>query len=74
MTRPELEAEVLGLGPRDKARLTHLLVVSLDGLTPEQAAELWLEEAERRDSELESGAVRGIPGSEVFARIRARRA
>ena len=74
MTRPELESEVLSLDPRDKARLTHLLVVSLEGLAPEQVTELWVEEAERRDSELESGSVTGIPGPEVFARIRSRRA
>ena len=73
MTRPELEAEVLGLDPRDKARLTHLLVVSLQDLAPEQVAELWVDEAERRDSELESGSVKGIPGPEVFERIRSRR-
>lgn len=35
-------------------------------------AELWLEEAERRDAEMESGKVAGIPGEEVFRRLYAR--
>ncbi|MDT0619524.1 addiction module protein [Salinisphaera sp. P385] len=39
--------------------------------SPEQAA-LWLDEAERRDEELASGKVKGIPGEEVFARIESR--
>jgi hypothetical protein len=30
---------------------------------------LWLDEAERRDAEMESGKVIGVPGEDVFARI-----
>jgi uncharacterized protein (DUF433 family) len=33
---------------------------------------LWLDEAERRDREMEEGHVRGVPGNEVLARLRAR--
>ena len=39
---------------------------------PESEIEkLWIEEAERRLDELESGAVEGIPGDEAFRRARA---
>jgi len=33
---------------------------------------LWLAEAERRDEEMESGQIQGIPGDEVFGCLRAR--
>jgi Putative addiction module component len=49
--------------------LTHALVESLTALSEDQVAELWLEEAERRDTEMESGRVVGIPGEEVSRRL-----
>ncbi|HEX9690056.1 MAG TPA: addiction module protein [Thermoanaerobaculia bacterium] len=70
MTRHELETEILRLEPRERAQLTHLLVTSLDELTPEQVQEIWLDEAERRDHELETGDVHAVRGPEVFARLR----
>lgn len=33
---------------------------------------IWLDEAERRDAEMQSGRVVGLEGDEVFRRIRAR--
>jgi len=41
----------------------------LAALPEAQVAELWLEEAQRRDAEMESGQVAGIPGEEVFRRL-----
>jgi|PersoiStandDraft_1058852.scaffolds.fasta_scaffold20569_2 hypothetical protein len=70
MTRQDLETEALRLEPGDRLRLTHLLVSSLGDLSGEQIAKLWLEEAERRDAELSSGAVEAVPGPEVFEQIR----
>ncbi len=70
MTSQELESEILRLEPRERVRLAHLLVTSLDELTPELVRELWLEEAERRDHELEAGKVQAVPGPEVFTRLR----
>jgi len=70
VTRHELETEILRLEPRERARLTHLLVTSLDELTPEQVQEIWLDEAERRDHELETGDMRAVGGPDVFARLR----
>ena len=44
----------------------------LSALSEAQVAELWLDEAERRDVEMESGQVAGISGDEVFRRLYAR--
>ena len=65
-----LEAEVLKLAPADRSRLLELLIASLDGdLEIEQA---WEREADRREAELESGAVYAVPGHEAIARLRRR--
>ena len=72
MTRSDLEAKVLQLEPTERVRLAHTIVSSLGQLNSAQIRELWLQEAERRDAELESGQVKAVPGTEVFARIRAR--
>jgi predicted dinucleotide-utilizing enzyme len=73
-TIPSIEsirAAALQLQPEARVELTHALVESLSGLSEAEIAELWLAEAERRDAEMESGAIVGIPGTEVFGRIRA---
>ena len=41
-------------------------------LTEEQILELWLDEAERRNREIDEGKLSEIPGDEVFRWIRAR--
>lgn len=73
-TVPSIEsirAAALQLQPEARVELTHALVESLSGLSEAEIADLWLAEAERRDAEMESGAIVGIPGAEVFRRIRA---
>lgn len=65
-----LEAEVLKLAPEERSHLFERLVASLDTDAEIEAA--WEREADRREAELESGAVTAIPGDEVFARLRAR--
>jgi putative addiction module component (TIGR02574 family) len=72
LTIESIEQAALQLQPDDRVQLTHLLVQSLASLTETDFADLWLSEAERRDVEMESGQVVGIPGEEVFRRIRAR--
>ena len=46
--------------------------MSLEALSESEIEKLWLEEAVRRDAELDSGAARSIPADEVFAAARAR--
>lgn len=72
MALPDIEAQALTLDPRDRAHLAHVMITSLADLSAEQIDELWLEEAERRDADLESGRATSVPASEVFARIRQR--
>ena len=65
-----LEAEVLKLPPEDRSHLLARLIASLD-IDPE-VEEAWAREAERRQAELESGAVAPVSGAEAMSRLRAR--
>ena len=65
-----LEAEVLQPAPADRSRLLERLVASLD--SDPEVEEAWEREADRREGELESGAVAAVPGHEAIARFRAR--
>ena len=71
-TVESLEQAALRLQPDARAKLAHTLVESLSGLSRERLDALWLAEAERRNAEIESGKVKGIPGEQVFARIEAK--
>jgi len=71
-TIESIQRAALQLQPAARAQLTHTLVQSLASLPEAEMAELWLAEAERRDAEMDSGQVQGIPGEEVFRRLRAR--
>jgi putative addiction module component (TIGR02574 family) len=64
-----LEAEALQLSAAERARLVERLIASLDA-DPE-IEEAWATEVERRNAEIESGAVSLVPGPEVLARLRA---
>jgi putative addiction module component (TIGR02574 family) len=70
MSIQELEAEALKLPSHERARLAEALIASLD--EEDEISTAWADEAERRDAELRSGAVKGVPAEEVFDRIRAR--
>lgn len=74
MTIEELKREALRLDPSGRADLARELLESLDDLPESEVERLWLEEAERRRVEVESGNVTPIPMDEVFARARAARA
>lgn len=67
-----VQQAALQLQPAARAQLTHALIQSLATLPESEVAELWLSEAERRDAEMESGQVAGVPGEEVFRRLYAR--
>ena len=65
----DLQAEVLNLPPAERSLLLERLIVSLDADPEIQQA--WAKEAQRRDTQIESGAVAPVPGEEALARIRA---
>jgi putative addiction module component (TIGR02574 family) len=69
---PDLETEVLKLPVADRARLAETLLESLDTLTDEENRRLWIEEARRRDAELDADPSRGRPAEDVFRDARAR--
>lgn len=73
MSIDELKAEALRLDPEARADLARELLASLDGLSGDEVEKLWIDEAIRRDEELDSGAARAYPADEVLDRARARR-
>ena len=71
MKLAELENEVLKLDPPSRARLAERLLRSLDDeLSEAEVAELWLDEAERREREWDAGRVQGIPAEEVLSELK----
>ena len=69
-TLEALQAEVLRLSAADRARLLDRLIASLDVDNEAEAA--WDELADKREQELETGAVQSVPLDVVIARLEAR--
>ena len=74
MTVEQIEAEVLKLPEQARAELLGRLMRSLaaTSVMAPDVAEAWAQEAIRRDEEMESGSVAGIPAEEVFAELRSK--
>lgn len=74
-TKEQIIAEALQLDEKERAEMAHQLLVSLEPVAedPAEIEQAWIEEALRRDAEMESGEVEGIPVDEVLRRIRASR-
>jgi putative addiction module component (TIGR02574 family) len=64
-----LEAEVLSLPPQDREHLLERLIASLDADPAVHAA--WVEEALRRDAEIEGGKSAAVDGRQLVADLRA---
>jgi len=69
----ELKSKALQLGPEERAYLARELLDSLDSMNEAEIESLWVDEAIRRDEELDRGAARAYPADDVLARARARR-
>ncbi len=66
----ELEGEVLGLPPEERARLLERLIESFE---PEsRVRDAWIVLFLTREVEVKSGEVTLVPGPEAVARVRAR--
>ena len=65
-----LQAEVLRLSSTDRARLLDRLIASLDIDSEAEAA--WDDLADKREQELEAGAVRTVALDVAIARLEAR--
>jgi putative addiction module component (TIGR02574 family) len=68
----DLEATVLQLDPKDRARLATKLLQSLEEFSDEELAQVWAEEAQRRDAELDADPDAGIPAEQAFREARSR--
>jgi hypothetical protein len=68
MARPveEIERDIQALSAEQRLALLRSLIAELDGPADAGVDEAWLAEAERRDREMESGAVASIPAEDVF--------
>jgi hypothetical protein len=72
MSTDELESEALKLAPQDRARLAQKLLHSLEDLSDKENAELWAEEALRRDQAWDESPAIGRPAADVLRDARAR--
>jgi len=68
MTTEQIEQELLKLPLAERARLAERLIASLDEDAEIEAA--WISEVRKRDEELVSGAVEGIPLEDALTSIR----
>lgn len=68
-TVESLEAEALQLSLSERALLIERLIASIDA--DPDVEEAWFAEVERRNAEIESGAVSLLPGPETLAKLRA---
>ncbi len=61
--------DALGLSESDRVQLAMLLFDSVDAAAEQQRQEEWEAELERRSMELETGAVKAVPWSEVRRKL-----
>ena len=71
MARPlqEIQKDVQSLSLGDKEALLRLLWEELDGVPSPKVDAAWLEEAKRRDAEMDADESQSVPAAEVFARL-----
>ncbi|KPQ22225.1 addiction module protein [Halomonas sp. HL-93] len=67
-----ITSEAMTLSERERAKLAHDLVASLDGMAEISVSEAWDEEICRRVNNLESGKTKSLEVSEALERARAR--
>ena len=72
MSSEEIEAEALKLDPKARARLAGRLLESLEELSEAENQQVWAEEAQRRDAELDADPSAEIAGDQVFRESRAK--
>lgn len=69
-TVDQLFEEAMHLEPDDRELLAYRLMAAVEGGEPDEEWEAaWLDEIERRDADIESGAVKPVPWSQVDAHL-----
>jgi len=71
MTVTDLEAKILELTPKERARLAQRILESLETLSEVEIEDLWLQETDCRDQALDADPSREIPGADVLRKARA---
>ena len=66
MSLKELKDEAMKLAPEARAKLAHALLASLEDLSEAEIELFWVDEAQRRDEEIDSGRVSLRPADEVL--------
>jgi len=69
MAAADLLSNALALPVRERAKMAHELLLSLDGGADADAAETWVAELEQRASEVRSGSVETEDWETVKARL-----
>jgi len=72
MSIKEIEAAVLKLVPKERARLAGKLLESLEDLSEEENEIIWAQEADRRDAAWNSSADRSRLAKNVLRRAKAK--
>ncbi len=72
MSTEELEAAVLLLDAKSRARIAGRLLESLDDLAPDENLRLWAEEAQRRADAVQRGSLTSRDAIEVLRDAEAR--
>ena len=73
MSVEQLEQSVLQLSPEERRRFLDWMYAhehELVGTSDPTIDQAWKQETRQRIAEIESGAVKGIPGEEISAKIR----
>ena len=70
VTINELEKAALKLDSKSRARLAERLLASLENLSDAENSQLWAEEAQRRDQELDGDETSGRPAENVLRNAR----
>jgi hypothetical protein len=72
MNVEKLKGEALQLNPEARAYLARELLASLDHMSESEIERLWLDEAIRRDDDLDNGTAKAYPVQEVLDCVRSR--
>jgi len=72
MSVEEIEFEALKLDPKARARLAERLLVSLDDLSESENMQLWADEAQSRDAQMDSDPGSARAAEDVFSEARSR--
>ena len=65
MKAEAIRREALSLTARERAELAEQLLASLDALSEDEVAQMWLHEAARRAEELDRGLIKRISADDV---------